>query len=172
MNSVKIKRFVGFIIFIIITVALGFLQLTSIATFKIGNASVVFVVPMTVLCGFYFKEYRGFIFGFIIGALTDVFSSTLCFNTVILSIFGLLSGMLVSHLFNSNLVSVSVLSVSASIIYFFTKWLILYAFSDAAAGYLLVEFMLPSAIYTILVGLLLYFLLNPFYKRMPIPEKN
>ncbi len=172
MTSVRLKRFLYFAVFTVICLFLMLLQSSGLATFNIGKASVIWALPFTVLAGFYFKGYYGIAFGFFMGSLTDVYSSTVCYNIIALSVIGFVSGMLVDYLFNANLASIIVLQVSASALYFFVKWLVVFLPIDQAAGYVLWNYMLPSAIYGTVLGVLLYYAFNPFYKRMPVPVKN
>ena len=172
MTNTKLKRFVYLAVFSILALGLLILQSTGLATFKIGNASAVLMLPLTILAGFYFREYTGAVFGIAFGALTDVYSSTICYNTVALAIAGFVSGLLVSRLFNSNLAAVSVLSFGGSALYFFFKWLIIYAFYDPLPGYVLLHFIIPSAVYTALFGILIFFILHPLFRKVPVVEKN
>lgn len=172
MTNAKLKRFVYLAVFSILALGILILQSTGFVTFKIGNASAVLLLPLTILAGFYFREYTGAVFGIVFGALTDVYSSTFCYNTVALAIAGFVSGLLVSRLFNSNLAAVSVLSFGGSALYFFFKWLIIYAFYDPLPGYVLLHFIIPSAVYTALFGILIFFILHPLFKKVPVVEKN
>ena len=171
MTAVKFKRFVYLAVFCVITLFFWLMQSTGLLTFKVGNAVPQFALIFTLLAGYYFKAYHGALFGFVFGALTDVYSSTLVFNTVALSVLGFTSGMLISHLFNQNLASVTVINVVGAFVYFFAKWLIFYAFVDSASGFVLTNYMLTSAVLTAVFGFLSYFALNPFYKKLPIPDR-
>lgn len=172
MTAVKFKRFVYLSVFSVLAFLFLLLQSTGLITFRIGNAVPQLTLVFTVLAGFYFKAYHGILFGIIFGALTDVYSSALFYNTVAFAVVGFTSGMLVTHLFNRNLAAVMVLNVAASVLYFLVKWLVFYAFKDPAAGYLLVNYMLTSAILTSVCGFVVYFALNPFYKKMPVPDRS
>ena len=171
MTAVKFKRFVYLAVLCALTLFVWICQSTGLVTFKIGNAVPQFTMIFTLLAGFYFRAYHGALFGFVFGALTDVYSSSLAFNTVALSVLGFTSGMLVTHLFNRNLAAVAVISVAGSFVYFFVKWLIFYAFNDPVSGYVLAHYVLTSAISTAVFGLLTYFAINPFYKKMPVPDR-
>lgn len=171
MTAVKFKRFVYLAVFCALTLFVWLCQSTGLITFKIGNAVPQFTLILTLLAGFYFRAYHGALFGFVFGALTDISSSSLAFNTIGLSILGFTAGMLVTYLFNRNLAAIAVINVAGSFIYFFIKWLIFYAFIDSASGYVLVNYVLTSAVSTAVFGLLTYFALNPFYKKMPVPDR-
>ncbi|MBE6798640.1 MAG: hypothetical protein E7525_02535 [Ruminococcaceae bacterium] len=172
MTAVKFKRFLYLAVFCALTFAFWLLQSTGLLTFKIVNAVPQFMLIFTLLAGFYFKAYHGALFGFVFGALTDVYSSTLVFNTIALSVLGFTAGMLVTHLFNRNLAAVIVINSGGAAVYFLAKWLMFYAFSDPAGGYVLMNYMLTSAVLTSLFGFAVYFALNPFYKKMPVPDRS
>lgn len=148
------------------------LQSTGIATFGIGNASAVIMLPAAIYAGYYFKEFAGVIFGFLSGVLLDTFSSTMLFNTITLSICAFFCGIIMSRLFNSNITAVCVLNIVASFVYFFAKWFIVYAFYDSEPLYILFNFTLPSAIYTAIIGIGIYFLLNPILSKLPVKRRH
>ena len=172
MTNTRLKRFVYLAVFTVLSLGIMILQSTGLATLKIGNASAVLLLPLTILAGFYFREYTGAVFGIVFGALTDVYSSTFCYNAIAFAVTGFVSGLLVSRLFNSNLAAVSVLSFGGSVLYFFFKWLIIYAFYDPLPGYILLHFIIPSTVYTALCGILIFFVLHPIFRKIPIIEKN
>lgn len=172
MTVVKVKYFVFYAVYSMFCLVLLLVQSTGIATLQIGTASALLMLPATVLAGYYFKEFAGVLFGFVSGALLDVFSSTTYFNAIALAFCGFISGLIMSRLFNSNITAVVVLNLSASFLYFFAKWVVLYAFVDPAPMFILLNFSLPSAIYTAVCGIVMYFLLNPIFKRMPIKRRH
>lgn len=172
MSLVKFKRFVYLAVFCVLSLAALLCQSTGFATFKIGNAVPQLALMFSCMAGFYFGGYHGVTFGLVFGALTDVYSSTICYNTVVFAIMGFVSGMLITYLFNRNLAAISVLTAASAIIYFFFKWLIFYAFTDMAAGYIFLHYMLSSALLTVICGLVIYFALNPFYKKLPVQQKS
>jgi rod shape-determining protein MreD len=172
MTTAKVKIFVFYIIYAIFCLCLLLIQSTGIATLQIGTASTLLMLPASVLAGYYFKEFAGALFGFISGILLDVYSSTTYFNTIALAICAFVCGLIMSRLFNGNITAVCVLNACASIIYFFVKWVVLYAFTDPEPMYILLNFSLPSAIYTAVCGVIMYFLLNPIFKRMPVKRRH
>ena len=173
MTTQKLKYFVSFALYIIVAVLVIMLQSTGLAPLNIGTASAVLVLPLAVYAGFYFGEYAGAVFGLFIGAALDVFSSTFIYNTVALMVCGFVSGLLISRLFNRNFAAASVLNVSAAVLYFFVKWLVVYAFSDPAPMFIFVRFTLTSALYTGAIGVAMFFLLNLMLKWIPVgPTKK
>ncbi len=171
MNAYRIRYLIGISIYTLVAAFIILLQSTGLFTLQIGAASAVMILPLTVYAGFYFGPYGAAIFGLLIGAATDVYSSTLTFNTVFFTVGGLVAGLLMSHYFNRNVSAAAVMNFSGSAIYFFTKWLILYAFSDPSAGYILLHFSIPSFIYTAVLGLGLFFIINPIFKKISLGLK-
>lgn len=172
MTAAKIKTYIYFAGYFIFGLAIIILQSSGIMTLNISTASALLILPATVFAGVFFKEFSGAIFGLVSGVIIDVYSSTYCYNAVALTICGFLSGILVSRLFNNNLISAIVLDFSASFAYFFFKWLVLYAFVDDAAVYILLRYTIPSAIYTAAVGVLMYLILSVVFKRIPVIRRH
>ncbi len=173
MTALKLRFFISYVIYLLLSLTFVLIQSSGIATLQIGYASAVLILPLTVYAGYYFGEYFGAVFGLIVGAVTDAFASTLCFNTVILTVCGFTAGLLVTRLFNRNLSAAVVMNSVGGFAYFFLKWLVLYAFRDPAAGFILTRFSLTSFIYTAVLGILLYFLLNLILGKLPVrPSKR
>lgn len=167
MTSAKLRYFISFFIYVLVGALIILLQSTGFMTLQISTASAVLILPLTVYAGFYFGEYAGAVYGLMMGALTDVYSSTLFYNAVALTVVGFAAGLLIARLFNRNLAAASVISSGASAVYFFIKWLVLYAFTDPVPMFVLVRFTLPSLVYTAVLGILIYFPLDLFLKKIP-----
>ena len=172
MSVSKVKYLIGISVYTMISVLLILLQSTGLMPLRIYTASAVLVVPLTVYAGFYFGEYCAAAFGFLVGAATDTYSSTLLYNTVFLTLLGFTAGLFMSRFFNRNIAAAAVVNASASAIYFFLKWLFIYAFSDPASIFVLTRFSLPSFLYTAILGGLMFFVLNPILKKIPLRPKN
>lgn len=167
MTALKFRWVIGYIVYLVTSAILLLLQSTGIMTLQLGTASAVIILPLVVYAGYYFGEYQGALFGLISGAVADAFSSTLVFNTVILTVIGFMAGFLVNYFFNRNFAAAVVLNIGGAVVYFFSKWLIIYAFVDPAAWFVLTRFSLTSCIYTSVLGVLAYFLLNLILGKLP-----
>ncbi len=166
MMAAKVRTYISFALYSIICVFICLLQSGGIAPLNIKTASAVLSLPFVVYAGIYFGAYSGAVFGLVAGAVSDVYSSTVCFNTVVLTVLGFVCGFLITYLFNRNAAAAIVLNIGAGTVYFFMKWLIGYAFRDAACGFVLVRFTIPSFLYTAAIGVLLFFILNPLLKKL------
>lgn len=156
----------------IVCFAIMLLQSTGLMTLQIATASTLLMLPATVFAGFYFKGFAGAAFGLIFGAFMDMYSSTLCFNTIVLCLCGIISGVLVTRYFNSNLAAAVVMNSLAALLYFLIKWLVLYVFYDPNPLYILGYYTLPSALYTAACGVIICFIINPIFKRLPIIRRH
>lgn len=172
MNAARIKKALAFTVYTGIEIIILLLQASGIMTLNIATASLVTAVPFTVYAGFCFGEFAGAGFGFIVGAVLDTYSSAVCFNVFALTVIGFLAGLFASRLFNRNFSAAAVLSTVACVGYFFAKWLILYAFTDPAAGYVLSKYVLPSFVYTAAVSLVLYVFARKIVAKLPETSKK
>lgn len=173
MTAYRIKYFIGFALYTILSMLVILLQSTGLLTLRIGTFSAVLILPLVVYAGLYFGEYGAAVLGLLAGAVTDTYSSTLMYNTVVLTVIGFVSGLLISRFFNRNFAAAAVLNVGASVLYFFFKWLFVYAFSDPSSGFVFTHFILPSIIFTAVLGVVLFFILNPILKKIPVrPTKR
>lgn len=168
MTSAKLRYFVSFFVYLIVGVLIILLQSTGIMTLQIGTVSTVLILPLTVYAGFYFGQYAGAVYGLLMGALTDVYSSMLMYNTVLLTLVGFFAGVFITYLFNRNFAAACVLACGSSVLYFFAKWVVAYAFSDPAPMFILTHFSLPSSLYTAAFGVVMFFPFNLFFKKIPV----
>lgn len=168
----KLKRFLFFTLYLILCLSIILLQSSGLLTLQILTASVVLVLPMITYGGFYFGCFTGALIGFISGVTTDAVSSTTYFNTIALTVCGFACGVIMMYLFNRNFSAACVLCSSVSFLYFFSKWLLIYAFKDPSCGFVLLNYTLPSFLYTAAVGVLMYYIFLPFFKRLPQTERK
>ena len=172
MTTVKLKYLIIFIIYAVVSALIVLVQSTGLITLQIDTASAVLALPLVIYAGLYFGEFAGALIGLILGALSDTYSSTLTYNTIALTVCGFLAGIMIAYIFNRNVASACVLNIVAAVVFFFIKWLVVYAFSDPVPSFVLFRFMLPTAIYTAVLGILMYFALNPLLKGIVRPRNN
>ena len=166
MNYSKAKSIISFAGYMLICLFICLMQSTGLLTLQIKTASALLMLPAVIYAGYYFGDTMGGIIGFVVGALTDVYASTLCYNTIILAIMGFVCGFITNHYFNKNFSAAVVLNAICAAVYFFLKWLLLYAFIDPTPHIILFNYTLPSIIYTGALGILLYFPINPILKKI------
>ena len=167
MTAYRIKYFISLAVYTLVCIFVLLVQSTGIMTLQLGTASAVLILPMVLYCGFYFGEYAGAGIGLFSGAITDSYSATLTYSTVALTVLGFTAGVVMSRLFNRNIAAAVVLNLAAAFVYFFAKWVTVYAFSDPDPLYVLFNFTLPSVLYTAALGFVIFFVMNPIFKNLP-----
>lgn len=172
MTSSKFRTALSCFVYFFLGFCIIMLQTSGLLSLNIGKYSPVLAVPLTVYAGFYFRETVGACLGFFFGAVLDSCSSTLCYNTCFCLVCGFLCGLLLREFLNSNLAAATVLSIVSSAIYFSLKWLVVYAFNDPDPLPLLTNVMSLSAVYTALFSIVLYFIINPFLKKIALRPRH
>ena len=101
------------------------------------------------------------------GIVTDSVSTEgYCFNTICFLILGLSANLLAEYVFNRNLKATVTLCFILTFIYYLAYWVIFSAFvlsSSESMRYLL-QWCLPSALYTALLTIPFYFIFEKFRK--------
>ena len=101
------------------------------------------------------------------GIVTDSVSTEgYCFNTIAFLILGLSANLLAEYIFNRNLKATVTLCFILTLIYYLAYWVIFSAFvlsSSESMRYLL-QWCLPSALYTALLTIPFYFIFEKFRK--------
>lgn len=101
------------------------------------------------------------------GIVTDSVSTEgYCFNTITFLILGLSANLLAEYVFNRNLKATVTLCFILTLIYYLAYWVIFSAFvlsSSESMRYLL-QWCLPSALYTALLTIPFYFIFEKFRK--------
>ena len=162
----KAKNQIGYAVFGLICFVLYFIQYTKGYNLKIGNATAVLLVPIIVIIATFFREWVGALFGLVVGTLMDITTSgSTCFNAIALMLIGCASGLLITYLFNNNLLSAFFLDFMFVFIYFLSKWLFLQFFAGKAdAVQYLLKYSLPSAFLTFIVGIPIYIIMRYIMK--------
>ena len=133
-------------------------------TAGIGNKSRTvpqLLLSGTVFMGMFFNDKVGAIFGFVAGALLDaVMADVICFNSIVLMLFGYFAGIVIKKALNNNFrTSIIVITVS-TVIYFLIKWAVL-----GFDKYFL-RYSIPYSIFlTVIFSLPLYAIMYYFIKK-------
>ncbi len=136
-----------------------FCRYTELVAIKVGDASSFMLLPLVVAVAIFYGEITAMFFGLGFGFLADtVASSSYCFNTLFLCFAGLIAGVLSEYVFNRNLQAAAALSVIAAFVYFGLKWVFFFLFPDVQGKiYFLLQYSLPSAFYTSVLIIPIYF---------------
>lgn len=137
--------------------------------FQIGNlkANPVSIIPFLVAFSMYNEEWAAAFTGMAIGIFMDSTSVAADgFHTLVLGIIGLTVAFIVHYLFNNNLRSAIALSLLASLFYFVLRWLFFHAIGGNIDDsiYYLMQYALPSVLYTSIFIFPFYYLQRKFYQ--------
>ena len=141
------------------------LQYSGLTPLTLFGMTAMLVVPAVVFCSMFMTEFSGAMFGLVFGVCLDAVSArAVCFNALFLLAVGCLSALFSKHLFHRNLYSALMMSAVTSVLYFVIKWVVFTAFTTDGAWTLLCSHSLPSAVYTAVVSVPLYFLFSAVFK--------
>lgn len=137
--------------------------------FAIGASKPIAFLAMFTAFSMFHDELPCALTGLAVGICMDgVTGETVCFNSIILILIGVTTSLISKHLFNRNIRSAFVLSLLGNLVYFGTRWLIFYAFDStviSAFTYLL-DYAIPSAVYTAVFIIPFFYLERTFYKKI------
>ncbi len=156
-KTTKKAIFLNFLLF------LGISLLFSSDAVNISVNTATPLLPLSLLVAFscYYSLNLSAVFGFLSGAVLDsVATGSYCFNTIFMLILGVLANLLLNTVFNKNWKAVFALCSLLSVLYYLVYWVIFIAFSldfDGNTLYLL-QYALPSSLYTGVVSLIFYFI--------------
>lgn len=124
------------------------------------------VTAIVVCIAMFERETAGMLFGLLAGVVLDVTGGTQGINAIILTIFGLLCGLLVNNIFRNNIFTSLIFSTVALLVHAFVYW-IATAAGTAGAGRLLLTFCLPSVIYTAIFTPMWFLIIRAIQRRLP-----
>ncbi len=161
-NMVKNNKRVTYITHISISLVFALLYLLQYSfriVPKINGATALLLVPAVIAAGARLGEWCGFAYGLVFGFLLDSISANVVFfSSVCLALIGFLSGFLISHLFNRNIISVIILGLGGCFA-FFTFKLFIYIFHGCSGIWdYFIYHSLPSALYSFIFTVPLFYL--------------
>lgn len=164
------KRHVGILLLNILIFFLPLLfYYSGILTLSIKGATPLLVLPILTAFSFFHTPLCCAGVGLACGIFMDACAlGSYCFNAIILLLIGAFVSLTSSNLFNKNIRSAVVLSLTTSTIYFVMLWLVFHTDGVTLTDSLLylLKYALPSAIYTALFIIPFYYLLRHFNKRV------
>ena len=158
--DIKRKRFISAFVNIFLICAITALRYSSVATFKIGNATPVVLLPLVVAIAMFFGDNASILAGLLSGILMDGFSSdSSCFNTLFFVVMSAICNLLSNLFLNRNIKAAVYLSALVSTLYFFVKYLVFFVFRGISVNYdYFMLYLIPSLVYTAIFIIPFYFL--------------
>ena len=163
-KNILILRVINALLFIIFM----FIQYNGIFNIKIMSANPILPLALLVACCMFASEFTSAFTGLAVGIFIDGVSSTPSgFNTFIFMIIAIAVSLIAKHLFNNNVLAAFTLCLLCCVFYFTVRWFFCFAFSLSFTENLtyLMSCALPSAVYTAVLMIPIYFLEKFLYNR-------
>lgn len=138
------------------------LQRIPFLSLKIATATPCLLLPALLVTACFLREWTGFWAGLLSGiALDTVVNGSNIFNTLTLTVLGVAAGLIFRFFMNRNIKAIIIAGGAFSFIYYLLKWFFLDLLSgDASWAALLFKYHIPSALYTALFTIPLFFLVR------------
>ena len=143
-------------------------QYNGVFKINILTANPMLLLALLVACCMFSSELTAALTGLAVGIFIDSVSSTPAgFNAILLMITALAVCLISKHLFNNNIFAAFTLCLLCSAFYYFMRWIFCIALWQSFAENLtyLMRYALPSAVYTAVFIIPLYFLEKFLYNK-------
>lgn len=158
--------------FVIIIVLVNLLQNTEGFFFEPFGIRAFLLIPLVVSIGMFERSYAGALLGIFAGALWDSVSVYWDgYNALIMMLFAVSSGMLISLLMRNHLITAMILSGAACLIYSVSYvFFFVIARGIDSSDYLLMRYYIPCAIFSFLFTPLFYLLVRAISRATTLEE--
>lgn len=157
-------RLINTLLFIVLL----YIQYNGVFSLKIATASPMLVLSLLVTICMFCSEITAALSGLLLGIFIDTVASTpQGFNAVVFMILGLISALIIRHLFNNNLFSSVALCALCATAYYLTRWLCCIAFNANFTENLkyIMQTVFPSVLYTAIFAIPFYFIQKKLYNK-------
>ncbi len=153
------------------------LAVLTVITFSFQNTSGLFpapfgihamlLIPATVCICMFEREFAGIFYGLAAGAMLDAFSAqSMIFNSLFFTVIGFASGALITYLMRNNLLCATIFVSVSSFVYTALNFLMYHAFDGTGSSvYIYFRYFFLSALYTIVLTPVYYFLVRSISKK-------
>ena len=126
------------------------------------------LIPITICVCMFEREFAGVFYGLLAGAMLDAFSAqTMIFNALFFTIIGFGAGSLITYLMRNNLLCATIFVSVATFVYTALIFFMYYALEvNISPVYVYFRYFFTSAVYTILLTPLYYFLVRFISKEL------
>lgn len=126
------------------------------------------LIPLTICVCMFEREFAGVFYGLLAGAMLDAFSAqTLIFNSLFFTVIGFAAGSLITYLMRNNLLCATIFVSVATFVYATLIFFFYYATKESFSPvYVYFRYFFTSAVYTILLTPLYYFLVRFISKEL------
>ena len=150
----------------LILLLLSVLQNTDGFFPQIFGVRALLLIPCVVCVAMYERDICGMLLGLFAGALWDIFSSGASFNALFLLTAGFICGTLINTIMRNNIVTASLLSFIACVLYNTGYWLFNFVVTKTdGAAFLLLRYYIPSVFYTTLLTPVIFLTVRAIEKK-------
>ena len=170
-KKVFILRIINALLFIIFI----FIQYNGIFNLRLMSANPMLPLALLVACCMFASEFTSAFTGLAVGIFVDGVSSTASgFIAIIFMVIAVAVSLIAKHLFNNNVFAAFTLCLLCCIFYFTVRWIFCFAFSLSFTENLtyLMSCALPSAVYTAVLIIPMYFLQKFLYNKFYFLHHN
>ncbi len=162
-NTVRKRR----IVLASVVVVAFFIWNTDALFPKPWGIPAMLMVPVVISIGMFERETAGMFYGLLAGALIDAFSSqTVCFHSIMLTVAGYFSGVLITRLMRNNLKTCLLFNVVFLFVYNTLFYLINYSSSEGEGfAYLYSDVYIASIFYTMVFVPFVYWIIRTIFKK-------
>jgi rod shape-determining protein MreD len=167
-------NFVKWVTYTIVFIFIFVFQFTPFLLPKIFDVGPLLLIPAVICIAMFEGESAGAAFGVIAGLLWDSQSGRLFgFNCLFLMMFGLAVGLLIQNLFRNTVVSTLLFTLFSTIILELLTWYFFYnLYGDNQIGFALLQIILPTTIYTLILTIPIYIGFKKLSKILEIDSSS
>lgn len=168
LTAEKKRLIIRRVIFAVLLVLCAVIQNTPSLLPEPFGAHQLGVTVMVVCIAMFERETAGMLLGLLAGTVLDVTGGTQGINAILLTVFGLVCGMLVNNMIRNNIVTALIFSALALTVHTFVYWIVFVAAAGVSGGgRLLLTFCLPSIIYSLIFTPLWFLITKGIHRRLP-----
>lgn len=167
LTAEKKRLIIRRVIFAVLLILCAVIQNTPSLLPEPFGAHQLGVTVMVVCIAMFERETAGMLLGLLAGAVLDVTGGTQGINAILLTVFGLVCGMLVNNMIRNNIVTALIFSALALTVHTFVYWIVFVAAAGVSGGRLLLTFCLPSIIYSLIFTPLWFLITKGIHRRLP-----
>lgn len=164
----KTKNYLHYTALALFFIVLFLLQYADGVLPRIGGAVPVLLVPAVICAAMFVREWAGAAFGLAAGIFMDLSTpGATCFHAVTLMLMGCAAGLLITCVFNNNLLAALAFNLVFIFLFVTAKWFFLYYMAEYdSPGLYFIKYSLPDGLYTWVLSIPMYLLIRRIMKSM------
>lgn len=138
---------------------------------QIFGVRALLLIPAVVCIAVFERDFAGLFFGLFAGALWDAAAGGASFRALYLMAVGFFCGVLINTLMRCNIMTATLLSAVATLLYEAAAWLVAFPLAGLDRPvFMLLRYYLPGAVYSIVFAPVLFILVRAVQKRFSVDQ--